>query len=282
MTNSVISVSGTPDLREFRSLYMISSAATVNIDMMKNEEKLVVVSFYRSMKLEKYGFKLKTSEFVSFLAWTGIMIGIVGILLSLELLIFPTDIVVSYDFLFYIGGILGIFTSTTWLWLSVALRKRNVNKDFRGIIQVLKIKCCITGAFEIIFSIMGIIVIILTAVLVTSDHLGWFCGLGFLAYLAFACCKIHGIRTEHNRYINAYIVFKMFNFVLSVTLGMFIYVYLCQKNHLVLSVGTLWILLIFGLMVISCVFIYYMGPLVVLYNFNHHFDSKMYNVYFSM
>ena len=34
--------------------------------------------------------------------------------------------------------------------------------------------------------------------------------------------------------------------------------------------------------VFSFVFIFYMGPLVVLYNFNHHFDSKMYNVYFSM
>ena len=125
---------------------------------------------YNSMKLEKFGFRLKTSGFVSFLAWSGIMVGILGVLFSLELLIFPTD-VVSYDFLFYIGGVVGILTSTAWIALNMALRIRNVNKDFRGIIQILKIKCCITGAFEIIFSIMGIIVIILTAVLVTSDHL---------------------------------------------------------------------------------------------------------------
>ena len=281
MTNSVISVSGTPDLREFRSLCMISSAATVNIDMMKNEEKLVVVSFYRSMKLEKYGFKLKTSEFVSFLAWTGIMIGIVGILLSLELLIFPTDFVVSYDFLFYFGGIVGILTSTTWIALSLALRKRNVEKDFRGIIKILKIKCCLTGTFEIISSILGIAVSILIVV-TTSDHQNWLWGFGFLLYLTFACCKIYGLRTDNNRYINSYIVFKMINFVLCVALGIFIYVYLCQNIYLVTSVGTLWILLIFGVIVISFLFIYYIGPVVALYNFNHHFDSKMNNVYFSI
>ena len=254
---------------------------------MKHEEKLEPVHFYRSMKLEKYGLRLKTLGFVSFLAWSGMMFGILGILFSLELLILPTDLVMSYDFLFYIGGIVGIFTSTTWLGLSVALRKRNVNKDFRGIRRILKIKCFITGSLEIILSILGIIVSILTAVSVTSDRqipleLSWFCGLGFLVYLAFACLKIHGVRTDNNKYINSYIAFKMMNFVLCVSLGISVYIYLCQNIFIQLSVGTLWIIFIFALIVISFVFIYYIGPLVVLYNFNQHFDSKMYNVYFSM
>ena len=234
------------------------------------------------MKLEKYGFGLKISEFVSFLAWSGIMFGILGILFSLELLILPTEFVISYNWLFYIGGIVGVLISTTWLGLSVALRKRNVNKDFRGIRRILKIKCFITGSFEIILSILGIIFIIKTAVSVTPIEYSWVCGLGFLLYLAFACFKIHGVRTDNNKYINSYIVFNMINFVLCVALGISVYIYLCQDINLQLSVGALWIILILAMIVFSFVFIYYMGPMVVLYNFNHHFDSKMYNVYFSM
>merc|ERR1712226_56673 len=103
------------------------------------------------------------------------MFGILGILFSLaELMIFPTDLVTPYDLffrrldlvisyngLFYIGGIVGILTSTTWLGLSLALWQRNVNKDFQGIRQILQIKCLITGSFEILLSILGIIVVIL-------------------------------------------------------------------------------------------------------------------------
>ena len=141
-----------------------------------------------SQRLEKYGFGLKTSGFVSFLAWTGMMFGILGILFSLELLILPADFKICYEYLFYTGGILGILTSVAWLALSVALRRRNVKKDFRGIKQILMIKCCITGSFEIILSILGIIVIILMVVLVTSDNQNpveyrWFIGLGLFLYL---------------------------------------------------------------------------------------------------
>ena len=247
---------------------------------MKHEEQLESVHFYRSMKLEKYGFGLEASGFVSFLAWTGTMFGVLGILFSLELFILPTDLVISYDFLFYIGGIVGILTSTSWLALSVVLRKRNVNKNFRGIRQILKIKCCITGSFEIMLSILGISVTILTAVVlcsdspITAEHC-WVVELGLILYMVFACFKIHGVGTENNRFINSYIVFNMINFILGVALGIGILIHI-QKMYLILSVWTIWILFIFGVIFISFVFIYYMGPLVVLYNFNHHFDSKMY------
>ena len=245
--------------------------------MMKHEEQLESVHFYRSMRLKKYGFGLETSGFVSFLAWTGMMFGVLGILFSLELFILPTDLVISYDFLFYIGGIVGILTSTSWLALSVVLRKRNGNKDFDGIRRILKIKCIITGSFEIILSILGIIVILLTWNLpnwnrISVDVINWFCGLGFLLYFAFACFKIHGIRTDNNRYI----VFSLINFILCFALTVSVYIYLCQKMYLILPFGTLWILFIFGVIFISFVFIYYIGPLVVLYDLNNHFDSKFY------
>ena len=249
------------------------------------------------MKLEKYGFRLKTSEFVSFLAGSGVMFGILGILFSLaELMIFPTDFVTPYDLffrrldlvipyncLFYIGGIVGILTSTTWLGLSLALWQRNVNKDFQGVRQILQIKCFITGSFEIILSILGIIVVILLTAAwfltpVVPIIQNWFCGLGFVLYLAFACFKIHGVRTDNNKYVKSYIVFNMINFVLCVALGISVYIYLCQDINLQLSVGTIWGLFTFGVFVFSFVFIYYLGPLVVLYNFNQHFDSNFYNV----
>ena len=249
---------------------------------MKHEEKLESFYFYRSLKLEKYGFRLKTSEFVSFLAWCGMMFGILGILFSLELMILPTEFDISYDFLFYMGGIVGILTSTTWLALNMVLRKRNVNKDFRGIRRIMKIKFCFTGSLEIILSILGIIFLIKTASSVTPKEYSWFYGLGFLLYLTVACFKIHGVRTDNNRFLKSYMVFNMINFVLCIALGISVFIYFCQNTDLQLSVGTLWIIFILAVIVFSFVFIYYMGPLVVLYNFNHHFDSKMYNVYFSM
>ena len=249
---------------------------------MKHEEKLESFHFYRSLKLEKYGFGLKTSGFVSFLAWSGMMFGILGILISLifttdfdtsyDLFFRRLDLVIPYNWLFYIGGIVGILTSTTWLGLSVALWDRNVNKDFQGIRRILQIQCFITGSFEIILSIMGIIVVILLTTPVVPIIQNWFCGLGFL--LVFACFKIHGVRTDNNRFIKSYMVFNMINFVLCVA----VYIYLCQDIDIQLSFVTIWGLFTFGVIVFPFVFIYYMGPLVVLYNFNHHFDSNFYNV----
>ena len=83
----------------------------------------------------------------------------------------------------------------------------------------------------------------------------------------------HGVRKDNNRFINAYLVFKLVCLVVSVTLGIFGVVYLQTLYH---STKIAEICLIFGLVLIFFLFlyVYYMGALVVLYNFNHHFDSK--------
>ena len=49
-------------------------------------ENLEEEKFYSAMRLEKYGLRLnlKTSGFVSFLAWTGMTAGVLGIFLSME------------------------------------------------------------------------------------------------------------------------------------------------------------------------------------------------------
>merc|ERR1712020_97495 len=261
-----------------------------NIKMKQHDtmEKLEEDNFYSAMKLEKYGFglKLKISDFVSFLAWTGIMAGVLGILLSLEFFILPSDTFSYYlsghqptrsDVVFYVLGAVGTVTSVVWLALHLALRKRNVNKDFRGIQKILKIKCFISATFEILFSMMGMMAVILTAILSSGYHVAteyyrfiniMRFGVCFL-YLVFACCKVHGVGKDNNRCINSYIVFKLINVVASVALGIFMLVTL----HIGSS-GTVCILFIFSVILMSFVFIYYMGALVVLYNFNHHFNSK--------
>merc|ERR1711997_1036337 len=153
-------------------------------------------NFYSAMRLEKYGppgLKLKISGFVSFLAWTGMMVGVLGILFSAELFIHHTDtsspdypdrLFIHHtdtsspdypDRLFihstetsspdypdrlspfdsdwmamsYVAGVVGMLSSAVWLALNLALRRRNLNKDFQGIKKILKIKCYITGAVEI-------------------------------------------------------------------------------------------------------------------------------------
>merc|ERR1712062_642819 len=202
-------------------------------------------NFYTAMKLEKYGLglKLKTSGFVSFLAWTGMMLGVLGILFSVEFFIHPSETISPFypvhprqpaldlDWMSYTVGVVGMFISAVWLALHLALRKRNVNKDFRGIQKILKIKCYISGTVEILFSIMGMVAAILMAIVTSGYQMpkeysyiniirGGICFL----YLAFACCKIHGVRKDNNRCINPYIVFKLINFVVSIALGIFVLV----------------------------------------------------------
>ena len=253
-------------------------------------ENLKEENFYSAMRLEKYGppgLKLKISGFVSFLAWTGMMAGVLGILFSAELFIHPTDTSspyypdrlspFDYDWMVmsYVVGVVGILSSAVWLALHLALRKRNLNKDFQGIKKILKIKCYITGAVEIIANIMGIIAVILMAIL-TDDEIQTeysysyrsinilLVGSYFL-YLVFACFKIHGVRKDNNRFINSYIVFKLILFVVFFAVGIFL---------LAFSSGSGCLLFIFCMILLSFVYIYYLGALVVLYNFNHHCNSK--------
>jgi len=241
-------------------------------------------NFYSALKLEKYGggLKLKISDFVSFLAWTGTMVGVLGILASLELFILPTDSFSNYlsghqpPVVFYVLGVVALFTSTVWLALHLTLRKRNVNNDFEGIKKILKIKCYITGTFEIVSSIMGLMASILVAMTISDyqmslEYINIIEGVICFLYLVFASCKIHGVRKDNNRYINSYIIFKLINFVVFVALGISFLVALLPYIGLP---GTACILFIFGLILFSFVVIYCMGAVVVLLNINLHVNSK--------
>merc|ERR1712020_588446 len=100
--------------------------------------------------------------------------------------------------------------------------------------------------------------VILMAIL-TSDYgnpmeYGIIQGGSFFLLLVFACCKIHGVRKDNNRFINSYIVFKLIIFVVFFAVGIFLLVSFSGRGCIL--------------------FIYYMGALIVLYNLNHHFNSQ--------
>ena len=147
-------------------------------------------------------------------------------------------------------------------------RKRNINKDFQGIKKILKIKCYVTGDIEIIASVMGMIVstIIFSKSsrhldhILTTDYQIQFIREGsFFISLVFACFKIQGVRTDNSTVINSYIVFKLINFVFFFTLGILLLVSFSGRGC---------ISFILGMILISFFYIYYLGALIVLYNFN--------------
>ena len=246
------------------------------------EKLLEEDNFYSAMKLEKYGLglKLKISNFVSFLAWTGMIGGALAILGSLEQLINPTDFLhlqelfsapyCSCYWIYYVLGVVGMGSSAVWLLLHLTLRKRNVNNDFQGIKKILKIKCYITGSVEIIADILGLIFAILMAISGyyprEYSYINIIQGGFIFLCLVFACFKIHGVRKDDNRFINSYLVFKLSVLAVLVALGIFL-VFLSGRPSVL--VPTMVVLIL-----ISFVYIYYLGPMVVLYNFNLHTDSQ--------
>merc|ERR1719219_1075816 len=254
------------------------------------EQKLNKENFYSFMKLDRFGFGLKATGFVSFLAWTGIVISVLVILFSVELLIVPTDVIAhiqsdsdwsqyesDFSSLFYIGGVLGLLGSAIWLALHLVLRKRNVKKDFQGIRNILKIKCFIYGSFQIIISILGITACILLRPPYStawSVFISLIPGLAYLLLLIFSSCMVHGVRKENNKFIKSYIIFKIVGLALYVAFGISCLVAIAY-NFPLDYFGTLCVVYILVLLITGFFFIYSMGDLVVLYNINHNLKSEM-------
>jgi len=240
--------------------------------------------FYDSLKLVKYGFGLKITGFVSFLAWTGMAMGVLGLLSSVELLVLPTDTInftgTEFSFYtqfnhsvstigFYIGGITGLFISTFWLSLHFALRKRNVEKDHEAVKGLLKIKSYITSGLEITVSLLGMCTTIMAMVEHSQDRSGQFLFQGGVCavYLVLSACKVHGVRRDRNSFIKPYILFKLSCAVLAVVSMVFL-----LEEHLS---GTSCVLFLLGLLVSTFFFIFYIGDVIVIFNFNQHLLTKM-------
>ena len=230
-------------------------------------------NFFSSLKLAKYGLGVRATSFVSFLAWTGVILSILGLLFSAQIIILAfTGPVSLIDY--SIGGVLGALISSSWLALHLMLRKRNIQRDLHSIKRILKAKCFIFGGIEIISSVGGIVAVIFLLAesqnVLEMEYGLIFTGFFFLLHLAFSCSMIHGVRKDINSCINAYILFKIIYaltvFILSVSI-----------NANSLSSGISCILFIFAMIILANLFLYCNGGLIVLYNINDHSTSNMYN-----
>ena len=227
-------------------------------------------NFYNSIKLTKYGLR-----FVSFLAWTGVIISTLGLLFSSYIIFYSIPLLFASSGLHGLtgstGGVLGVLISCLWLDLHLVLRKRNVQRDLNSIKRILKIKCFIIGGIEIILSILGIVAVI-ELLAGTQNVLKMEFGLSvigiFLLLLAFSCSMIHGVRKDINSCINAYIIF---NILYALILTVFIFSDTIKANDILTSEISC-ALFIFPVFLFDST-----GGLIVLYNINDHFTSNMYN-----
>ena len=222
-------------------------------------------NFYSSLKLAKFGLGVKATCFVSFLAWTGVILSIVGLLFSFLQIIS----LVTYGFSHqaYTGEFLGAFLfffSSSWLVLHLVLRKKNVQGDLHSIKRILKIKCFIIGGIEIILSIVGIVdVIVLLAYHGNVMEMKFgliLTGFFYLLLFGFSCSMIHGVRKDINNYLKASIFFKIFYALVFILLSV------SEANALTSGISSVLFL-----------FAYSYGGVIVLYNINYHSTSNIYS-----
>merc|ERR1711973_583777 len=228
-------------------------------------------NFYNSIKLTKNGLL-----FVSFLAWTGVIISILGLLFSSYIIFCSIPLLLASSGLHGVigstGGVSGVLISFLWLVLHLVLRKRNVQRDLNSIKRILKIKCFIIGGIEIILSILGIVAVIELLTAGTQNVLEMEFGLTvigiFLLLLAGSCSMIHGVRKDINSCINAYIIF---NILYALILTVFIFSDTIKAYNILTSEIS------FALCIFPVFLFNSTGGLIVLYNINDHSTSNMYN-----
>lgn len=239
-------------------------------------------NFYSSLRLTKYGLGVRATSFVSFLAWTGMILATLGLLFSAQLLVLPTfvlnlrqDQINRFSLICYTGGVLGALVSSSWLALHMVLRKRNVQRDFQSVQRILKAKCYISGGIEIIFNVVGIVAVFVFLA-ETQNYYELDSGLNvygavfvLILYLISSSCMIHGVRKDANSYINVYILFKIIYALAAFTFSV-------SSLSILSTSGIMCVLFVLSMMILFVLFVYCNGDLVVLYNVNHHSRSKMY------
>jgi len=230
------------------------------------------------------GFKFKVSRFTAFLAWTGMIACVMGMLVSLALLTIPTDVeplmqalryqlfindALPEDFddqykdvfftMYGIGGAL-MAVSLPQLPMYYLLRKRNMKKDTEGVMKMLKVICYTKSVIDILTFPMD------TNGLDDNnlESVQMWISVGGVAFFAifalFTFLKIHGIRTQNTRYIKAFIIFQYIVFTLIaivVTVG---------SIYLSVITSQFWIFLL-GVLVMMCwtfIFILDMGSIITL------------------
>ena len=206
-----------------------------------------------------FGLKFKVSSFISFMAWTGMTFCVLMILASLALLTIPTDVKPSlpggrYEEnlpLFYtmygLGAVL-MASALPLLPMFYLLRKRNVEKDLEGVLQMLKIICYVQSGLELI-------VLVFTPVPMAMGILA-----GVVLSIFFISMKIHGIRTRNPKYIKAFIISQYILFILGLFGTFIVSIYISDT----LSQFWIFLLAVVVMMCYTFIWIFEMGFIITL------------------
>ena len=208
-----------------------------------------------------FGLNFKVSSFTSFLSWTGMTSCVLMLLASLALLTIPTDIMPcmqaqglryqEYLPLFYtmygLGAVL-MASALPLLPMFYLLRKRNVEKDLEGVLQMLKIICYVQSGLELI-------VLVFTPVPMAMGILA-----GVVLSIFFISMKMHGIRTRNPKYIKAFIISQYILFILGLFGTFIVSIYISDT----LSQFWIFLLAVVVMMCYTFIWIFNMGFIITL------------------
>jgi len=179
-----------------------------------------------SWRMREYIKGMSITMFASFLAWTGMVLGIIFILTAINLVFLPLVLelqndTINYDVLrriMYGVGFPTLFVSIGMFFFSFALWKTIVNKDMTRMKTLIKIGCYIMGGSELLVS--AAVIIFSRGYMgsnygYTSVYLLVIQVFMFIIFTIFDSLMIHGVRKFKPRLVNTYIIFKIVIFALS-------------------------------------------------------------------
>jgi len=187
-----------------------------------------------SWRMREYIKGMSITMFASFLAWTGMVLGIIFILTAINLVFLPLVLElqndrINYDVLRRIMHGVGfptLFVSIGMFFISLTFWKTIVNKNMTRMKTLIKIGCYTMGGSELLVSAAVIISSLGYMGFNYGSH-GW--GLLMIpvciytVFTIFVSLMIHGVRKFKPHLVNTYIIFKIVIFALF-SLGTLVYI----------------------------------------------------------
>ena len=175
-----------------------------------------------SKKMRRYITGMSITMFASFLAWTGMVLGIIFAVASLNVIFLPVVSGIAHRChtwrhgplcgIMYGVGFPFFFINVGMFFFSLTIWKTIVNKNMIKMKTLIKIGCYIMGGFELPVCAAGII----TPLVFIIEHVTYLmipvciCTI----FAVFHSLMIHGVHKFKPRLVNTYIVFKIVIFAL--------------------------------------------------------------------
>jgi len=186
-----------------------------------------------SRKMRRYITGMSITKFASFLAWTGMVLGIIFAVASLNVIFLPLVSGIAHRChtwrhgplcgIMYGVGFPFFFINVGMFFFCLAFWKTIVNKNMIKMKTLIKIGCYIMGGFELLVCAAGII----TPLVFIIEHVTYryYYDQSLIGYLMIPVCictifagfhslMIHGVHKFKPRLVNTYIVFKIVIFAL--------------------------------------------------------------------